>query len=292
MIDLNSDIVGIDFVAGSHGNFLEFVCNTFIAKIGNNFSPFSTHGTSHRKPDDYVSSRKFCANHYSNYGLDIPLNVIRITFTNDDLLVLHTASLLKAANVWLITNELEIDTYHKLNNHHYVEMLHQLTQTYPDVGLSADQPNCPRHVLREFFKFGFRNPADHGLVKKQNEMVYNVQHRVFDFAFSYFYNKQLFLGEMLNLSKWCGVQDLAINKISALHDDFISKQTFKDFKTQADYIITAVQHKASTSINNLDLLQESYINGVLESIYNIEMPFYQTTYFTNTREIIDHLCLK
>lgn len=292
MIDLNSGIVGIDFVAGSHGNFLEFVCNKFIAKIKNDFSPFSIHGTSHRKPQDYIESRKFCANHYSNYGLMVPLNVIRITFTTDDLLVLHAASLLKAANVWLVTNELEVDTYNKLNNEHYKEVLQHLIQTYPNVELSNVQPDCPRHVLREFFKFGFYAPAEHGLVKKQNQMIYSQQHQVFDFAFSYFYNKELFLSEILNLSNWCGVQDLDYNELGTLHDHFISKQRFKDFKTQADSIINAIQSRTSIDIPDLDLLQESYINGVLEGIYNIEMPFIQSQYFTNTREIIDHLCSK
>ena len=40
----------IDFIGGSHGNFLEFVCNVFIAKIKTaNFLPFNSAGASHNK---------------------------------------------------------------------------------------------------------------------------------------------------------------------------------------------------------------------------------------------------
>ena len=32
--------ISIDFVAGSHGHFLEYMCNRFIADIGIDFAPF------------------------------------------------------------------------------------------------------------------------------------------------------------------------------------------------------------------------------------------------------------
>lgn len=284
----DEEIIGIDFVAGSHGNFLEFVCNKYIAKIDCNFSPFGNHGTSHAKPMSYVTSRKFCANHYSVYGLPVPRKVVRITFSDNDLLLLHSASLLKAADVWLITNKLEVDTYHKLNNRHYRDLLEQLTANYPDIGLSSKNPDCPRYVLREFFKFGFLSPASHGLVKHRNLMLYNNEHTVFDFNFSCFYNKEMFLHGISELANWYGVA-VDPSGVNPLYNEFISRQKFKEHKLQVDNILSAIQSAQVVDIPKLDLLQESYINGQIERIYNIEMPFIQEEYFTNTKDILEYI---
>ena len=61
---------------------------------------------------------------------------------------------------------------------------------------------------------------------------------------------------------------------------------------ECDYIINAVMDMKYIPIHKLSILQESYINAELEKKFDIEMPFIHPKYFSNTMEIIDHLCLK
>jgi hypothetical protein len=114
---------------------------------------------------------------------------------------------------------------------------------------------------------------------------------VFDFEFKNFYNTQLFIEAMNQLAVWYNstINDAA--DLELLHQEFLHRQVYKHDKAQADSIILAVQNKQEIPILKLRLLQESYINGVLENMYNIEMPFAQLEYFSNTKEIIKHLNL-
>jgi hypothetical protein len=122
-------------------------------------------------------------------------------------------------------------------------------------------------------------------------MVYDSEHQVFDFEFKQFYNTQLFINAMNNLAAWYGTTIDNVFELEILHQEFVKRQIYKYDKTQADSIISGVQNKQEIPIAKLKLLQESYINGVLERMYNIEMPFKQLEYFSNTKEIIKHLNL-
>lgn len=50
-------MIYIDFQGGAHGNYLEFVCNKFLANVSCNESPFNTLGASHSK--GYIGEKKF-----------------------------------------------------------------------------------------------------------------------------------------------------------------------------------------------------------------------------------------
>ena len=106
-----------------------------------------------------------------------------------------------------------------------------------------------------------------------------------------FYNKQLFYKNLDKIADWVG-RTCSLDINDTIWDTFYSKQIFRNYKSHCNKIINCIANKESLAIPNLDLLQESYINGVLEKQYNIEMPFNQEKYFTNTTEIIKHLCLK
>lgn len=282
--------VSIDFVAGSHGQFLEFVCNKFIANLQEtDYTPFNELGASHVRSDAYQKQKIFLATHYSNYKLKIWPTVIRITFGVDDLLNLNSVSLLRAADVGIDNNVLETDTYNKLNNKFYINLLDNIRSSYPDIDLSQSNPNCPRHVLREFFKFGFKDPENHGLMQLQRQMTYDSSHNVFDFDFKNFYNTEMFVRSIEDLARWLGVGVSNLPGLIDLHHEFLQKQNYKNSKIQADQIVSEVKLKLDRPIPKLTLLQESYINAVLENLYSVEMPFYQPVYFSRTKQILEHL---
>jgi hypothetical protein len=157
-------MIHIDFQGGAHGNFLEFVCNK-IAGVETNQTPFNDAGASHSK--HYYSEQKFYAGHYSFDNINMSGNkVIAIKIAYDDLLPLSQISLLRAGDYGFDNNELEIDTYNKLNNRHYRWVLDtvinsfftdQIKNSYnnvrdsswPEINNLDDFENLPENIKQE-----------------------------------------------------------------------------------------------------------------------------------------------
>jgi hypothetical protein len=120
-------MICIDFQGGAHGNYLEFVCNKIAGCTTG--SPFNAYGASHNKK--YIKPKLFFSNHYS--FLPSPFlskKVISIQLDSDDLLALQQISLLRAGDYGYDNDELEINTYNKLNNTNYRWVLDQLINSF------------------------------------------------------------------------------------------------------------------------------------------------------------------
>jgi hypothetical protein len=283
-------MISIDFVAGTHGNFLEYVCNVYIFNLEVEYLPFNFLGASHLKTKKYLDNRVFVANHYSELNIPLHKKIVTIKFEYDDLLLLTSNAFFKAGDSNIHNNDLEVNTYNKLyNSKYFVDLIERINNAYPENIISKDNPNCPRHILREFFKFGFADPNINGFTKKLEQLVYEHSYDVIDFHYKNFYNKDLFLEGIEKISCWTGTK-IKSNGLENLWQEFFKRQIFRDNKTQCDKIIKCVKDRIEHPIPNLTMLQESYINGTLEKEFGVEMPFYQPVYFTDTKEIIKHLC--
>jgi hypothetical protein len=283
------DSVSIDFVAGSHGNFLEYVCNKFIARQEINFSPFNHLGASHNKENTYIEERIFKCGHYSEYKIPTDQKIIKIDFDDEDLLTLSSVCFLRAGDSNIDITSLEKNTYNKLIHGHFKNLIAQINNSYPDVQLSEFSPNCPRHILREFFKFGFKTPSINGFTILKKNFVYNKNFDIFIFKFINFYDTDKFIKNLKDLAVWYGMGIDQLSNLKLLHKEFLDKQIIKNHKSQCDVLVNCVKKRQNVSISNLTVLQESYINGALENIYQIEMPFNQEKYFNSTQEIVQYL---
>lgn len=162
-----SDKIYIDFQGGAHGNYLEFVCNRFLAQVPTaSPTPFNHLGASHRK--QYLAEPKFIANHFTTYGIVLEnAIVIAIHIEVDDLLPLQCVSLLRAGDHNIRPDQLEIDTYHKFNNKNYRLVLDNLLANFfdsqyfvdayqaiadaewPRVTSLAEYQSLPQHIRHE-----------------------------------------------------------------------------------------------------------------------------------------------
>jgi hypothetical protein len=161
-------MIHIDFQGGAHGNYLEFICNKIAGVVEPGTLPFNALGASHNK--SYNSSQIFFASHYS-YTPDSRYpwrfnRIISIQVKTDDLLPLTQVSLLRAGDRGYDNNQLEIDTFNKLNNKDYAWMLdtligsfftNQISDSYnavkdplwPDVHCLDDFYQLPEHIRSE-----------------------------------------------------------------------------------------------------------------------------------------------
>lgn len=134
--------VYVDFLPGSHGNYLEFICNKFFNVMPDeyvNFIPFNEYGSSHHKLSEYANNRVFVSFHSiacsSKWLLDEFRDsrngtIVHIDINKDDLLPLMQISLLRAGDMNLDNDCLEVDTYHKLNNDYYRSTLENLKRSF------------------------------------------------------------------------------------------------------------------------------------------------------------------
>jgi hypothetical protein len=280
-------IIPIDFVGGSHGNFLEVTLNKYF-NIVEIVDAFTEIGTSHRKSKDYQQNKLFSANHWYRYPKYIQQfdKIISIRFDTDDLLLLSLVSLLRSSDCNINDNDLEIDTRIKLYGQ-YSYLIDQIDKTYPF--LNRNELSIPRNILREFFKFGFRSPEIHGLWAEQKKMQYHPQSKVFVFDYKSFYNIDDFIFKIKNLEKFLDIEFDFSSDLYHYHQKFLNFNPFINHKKVCDNIIESIQSNTNIKISNLSLLQESYINGNLERIYQKEMPFSSVDYFKSTEDMLNYI---
>lgn len=309
-------MIYIDFLGGAHGNYLEFVCNRFLAKVPvNSPTPFSSLGSAHEK--QYLSDPVFRCDHYSTLPEDFPGydpngTIIAIQIAEDDLLPLTSISLLRAGDFGLDNDLLEVDTYNKLANipvyrwvlDNIIDSFFrgQIADSYnavrskdwPDVStleefnalpdwirdecinlhqldllqLDENHPDCPRHILREFFKIGFKRPEQSGFITLQKRMIYKSDPLIFPFGA--FYHTSWFLEEVQNLAEKLGYVVDDVDGLSALHIEFLDRQPYKYSKNYCDRLIDDIVAGKDFDLPALDLLKESYITARLEQAYGKE----------------------
>lgn len=281
-------IIPIDFVAGTHGHFLEIMLNKFFNQTSVDFDPFDALGASHNVTKEYLNTRLFVAQHWFEEAPEkLPQlgRVISIQFDQDDLLLISSVSLFRA-NEYTIENDLlEVDTIRKLDNKFYSNLLVEILTAYP--GSYDSNGSIPRNVLREFFKFGFLNPNAHGYWKKQQQMHYTIP--VFVFKFKAFYNYNLLVNNLLKLQNFLDMPVELNDTLMTLHKKFLSNVPYINNQAQCDDIVLAVQSNRDQTIPALTLLQESYINAKMENIYKKEMPFHDLNYFTSTKDMLQYI---
>jgi len=282
-------MIAIDYIPGTHGNFLEFALNKLLLGDQIQKFPFNHIGASHAKDDVYNSLRQFECRHWFLEGGCTFSHVIAIKFSIEDLLPLHSVSLLRAGNMNIDDDFLHINTYEKLNNKWYRLVLENLHNNYADAEypLTPNSPDFPRGRLREFFKFAFQDPLNNGLWQMQQLMQYSHDQTVYEFPYSAFYDKKLFDIEIEKLQQFFKLTWLPVD-LTELHEQFLTRQPQCAYKAQCQSLMQLIQERKSATIK-LTLFQESYLNSLLEKEYNCEMPVNQDSYFANTIDIVDYL---
>lgn len=283
-------MIPLDFVAGTHGHFVEYVLNCSFGYSVQDFDPFTDIGTSHHKSQAYLDSRQIICDHWFEHQISCltqASHVIRIVFDIDDVLWVTGSSLFRAGNYKIDDDQLHEHTRSKLSNAGYHDTLKQIYEAYDF--LDVHDGSIPRNVLREFFKFGFRDPNINGYWMKLQDMLSVPVVNQYQIRLQNIYDQQKFCCDIHNIADWLGVRCHIGAWLAPLHDKFLFKLGNLSVKQQCDDIILAVLNKENIDIPHLSLLQESYVNGKLEQLFQKEMPFYQNNYFTNTRDIVQYI---
>ena len=150
----------------------------------------------------------------------------------------------------------------------------------------AEHPNCPRHILREFFRIGFLQPNLHGLALNQAQMVYHKSCQVRRFEFSKFYSLDQFIQEIHDLAKCLElVVDIDDVELSNLHQEFLKRQPFKHSKQYCDNIVSRIIAREEFELPNINVIYEGYIDARLQQLLGRTIPINEDGWFTHSLQI-------
>ena len=154
-----------------------------------------------------------------------------------------------------------LDEFNQLPEHIRTECIQQHGLVLLE--LSEHNPNCPRSILREFFKISFQYPSQHGFMNRQQKVVYSSESDVYVFPFKCFYSKTEFLNEIKQVADWAGIAYTCENEIDMLHNKFLNQQPYKNSKINCDNVIEQIKSNSMLHDLKMNLLEEAYVNSAL-----------------------------
>lgn len=115
-------MIHIDFQPGTHGNYLEFVCNKIAGIVEPGALPWNSSDAAHEpkycaEPMFFSAHYSFDVNGVSRERKDrIFKRIISIQIEPNDLLALIQVNMLRAGDYRVDNDQLEVNTFNKLNN--------------------------------------------------------------------------------------------------------------------------------------------------------------------------------
>jgi len=145
----------------------------------------------------------------------------------------------------------------------------------PFFGVSEEYPNCSKNIIRHHYKNEFRYMTSNSIGFGMDFDAYSKpleNKKVYYLPYSYFYEKDKFLTEIVNIKDFFGLVFTDFD-ISKLHDKFLERQPYRNTANYIEDILYKhiAQNKQKT-FPNFTIIEEAFINSEVEKIYNIELP--------------------
>ena len=284
------DEIQIDYVNGAHGSFLMHVINNLVNNTC--VEPFVKHqaGAAHKLVpyQNKIASR----HHYSiQNNRNLLKNVVSIRMEEDDLLMV--SELLMHRWNHFDPDELDVHSFYKIYKSQYSTNLMKIYNAY-DVPLKSD---IPRHILRDYFKHMldtnfYSDKLGESLCKflmKQQAMLEysDLDIKLIEFNFKWFYDYNDFKQGINSIKEFFNL-DYKDNEdtLIKMHSSFLKNNPAIGMN-DVYAIFEQIKNNVEIGIPKLRLLQEAWLNLQIEKMTNKSM--FTVDYFTNTREIYEHL---
>jgi hypothetical protein len=253
----------IDFFGGVHGNYLELVVNYSIDQNPYDITKqqFTTDGACHNKNQDstYVPITK--ANHWSYYGHKFNHDdlVIRIVIESNDLLIATTNSFLRAGDQLLDLNNLEQDTFKKMESLPKMKLF--LDTLIQDHGI---QDSYPKKILRNYF-YSMFDDSQCGLNMFNTWLPVDNYH---NFQFSNFFNFVDFFEALQKIAKFVNIEFQPSLELIKLHTEFLSKNQGWQSHIKCSKIAEAIVKQENTELD-LNVIEEAWISWKIAQAFNL-----------------------
>ena len=281
----------IDFPAGAYGNFLSGICNAMAGDPVLQSTIFRASGSSHNVKGNQ-QEKKFVAFHWyhmtrlANVNYKSHPNKVAITLKDSDFFIWIVGLLKRLNDASLDLNELDKNTFNKFNNDSYSSVNDDLKNNFlpKDTIFNEHFPDCPRSVLRDYFRVCLSSKSFHNIFEVQNTILKDNNAFVFDFC--NFHNGNL-IDKLTELFDYFNVEIKNIDVAKQMYSEFLTKQPAFSMQVACDNILHNIRYREVKELN-LNILEESYIAYNLEKEYNISCPM-ENEFFKSTSFIISFL---
>lgn len=291
------EMILIDFVPGSHGNFLETVLNGIY--YNTRFDSFNELGTSHKKPYDlffgkfYSDHFSFCVEPMEKFDINDFESVIRITYDYTDLALIQFLAYTRVGDAGLDFNDIEnlisiftqtfIDLRDNKLSHPVYKQFTELLTKWLEAGNGVFDKNACREMLK--FSFSKKNQL------LQNRWVYPNQINVVTFPFKAFYDKSVFLDNLQRIITELGLKQQIPSFVIDQYEKFINLNKAKYITVLPEKYYQELKKNNHVEITGMNIYQEAYLDHLYECHYCIEALFYHQDgkYFSNTSEILEYI---
>ena len=249
-------MIKIDFVAGTHGHFLEYVANVYIMQtLPSNTSIFTDAGASHRADAAYFHNKIIQCGHFSyeNLPFDDTDSVIQIVVENNDI------------NQFIVTTNL----IYRCADIGFDNHMMQIPQSTRDNSV----------LYRNDWYSKFNEYSKYGLSHQMNA---NIPNECFEFDFNAFYCFTKFCKELNKLAFFLNQAFFPNDSLYVLWHEFITNnQGWKSFNKCNKIIENIFSNK--TSIIDCTIIEQGWINYNISKICRL----YDGSLFDNENYPID-----
>ena len=178
--------------------------------------------------------------------------------------------------------------FHDLSNGIQQEYINRFGQ--PFFGVSEEYPDCPKNVLRNYFKLEFKNmpdnhTSDYFMLDFSAYTNPLLDRNVYYMPYQSFYRTDRFLEEITKIKEFFSLEFENFDLIE-LHNKFLQRQPYKNTVEKIDNIIQHVTTKQPLDFPELTVIEEAFINNQIEQIYNIEIPIGPVEFPKSVTELV------
>ena len=284
-------VIHIDFVGGSHGHFLARMLNRHLAGIDVQGRLFNDLGASHDA--EYQADPLFVCDHYTTSAHDLRGETLIIIEPGaPDLLPLQCVSLYRAGNFGLDPRLLHQDTWWKLDQPVYRSMRDTIYTAYyhgHQRQWGADYPDCLPWILRDFFRCGFLDPMNHGLVKPMINSHLPALNRTYHWPFGCFYHELEFFRELDRLAQWLDMRPRNLDLAKISHREFVSLQPYAGLQLRCDVIVNDILSGQHGPIDLDNVVAQAYIEASIQQRTGFDQWGENNSWWATMQQLKQHI---
>ena len=274
MMELDKKIQ-IIYAPGTFGNLLRWLLNRFSpdCKFQHINDPWDIDNRVHKRDEKELYNKKFIRSHQvrdkGGYEPDPDAEKIIITFDKDELLFVERCGFYRNPG-----NENEQGRYQSIISNSNTTLLNLF-----DLSTKANS----KIVAKELWKIQLHDHEHHTW---WNSMLkFNADSKYYHFTIDAFYNKSLFVSQLEKIDKRFKLNLQIDEKIIENITNKISQMYVVQTKNRAGKVLNAIEDKENINCNQLDILEQAWIEVILEKQHDSLIFPYGTNWFENTNQI-------
>ena len=142
-------------------------------------------------------------------------------------------------------------------------------------------------IIKEMYKINFHDAENHEYWKSMREFCNNKNH--YQVPLECLWQKDMLISELEKISKHFNLNLTIEEKVIDIAVDKIKNNSLVKTRMRVHVVLNAILDKNNIDCSDLDIIEQAWIETMLEKQYdNIIFP-YGNNWFKNTKQIIDFL---